>query len=140
MKRNLECCIPTHDCVKQCTRCLPAWGTIVYHGVQKIKFCKFTYLLNLMVHACLMYRSFGAWPKIAKQQLFSLVPIQSIKVKQFNTLSCISQSLLHFDTLICDQRKISIACMAISGPVQRECTIKCKKDVNWQKFIFCTPQ
>ena len=72
-------------------------------------------VLNLMVHACLLYRSFGAWPKIAKQQLFSLVPIQSIKVKQFNMLFCISQSLLHFDALTCDQRKISIACMAISG-------------------------
>ena len=28
-------------------------------------------VLNLMVHACLLYRSFGAWPKIGKQQLFS---------------------------------------------------------------------
>ena len=90
-------------------------GYICLPWCAEIKFCQFRFLLNLMVHACLLYRSFGAWPIIAMQQLFLLVPIQSIKVKQFNMLSCISQSLLHFDALTCDQRKISIACMAISG-------------------------
>ena len=88
------------------------WGTFFYHGVQKMKFYQFKFLLNLMVHACLLYRSFGAWPKIAKQQLFSLAPIQSIKVKQFNMHISIFASL---DALTCDQRKISITCTRGGG-------------------------
>jgi hypothetical protein len=58
----------------------------------------------------------------------------------------IQYALLHIsiiaslDALTCDQRKISIACMAISGQGLDLYNEHAPSSVTWQKFIFCTPQ
>ena len=60
-------CIHVVQVNVKCTRCPPG-GTFAYHGVQKknlFMFCQFNIPFTFD-GACLLYRSFGAWPEIAE--------------------------------------------------------------------------